>query len=206
LDFGIGFDHESPGGQDAVAGVVDRSAPVRSLDQLYSQALGLAPVFAGLCESLARASNAVVDHPPEDPEDSLGPASPAGPVCGRLEHWVRRRFVKSPARAIEKALVCYGGDVSRLVDVCRGRLAFDSLADLAGCLESVGADRSFRIARAKDRISHSDEARACGGFRVRAGPANSVFFVAVFDAGFASLPMGCARCRQERGRDHDPHG
>ena len=35
---------------------------------------------------------------------------------------VRRGRLKSPFRAAEKALTCYGGDVSRLLDLCRCRI------------------------------------------------------------------------------------
>ena len=49
----------------------------------------------------------------------------AGPD-GVLEQWIRAGLVKAPAAAASKAAVWYGGDVSRVVDVCRVRLAAES--------------------------------------------------------------------------------
>ena len=41
--------------------------------------------------------------------------------------WVRSGWLKAPSRAGAKAAGCYGGDVSRLVDACRARIAFESV-------------------------------------------------------------------------------
>lgn len=41
---------------------------------------------------------------------------------------------------MQKAWECYGGDVSRLLDVARARLAFSDSDSLARCLELIAAD------------------------------------------------------------------
>ena len=43
--------------------------------------------------------------------------------------------IKAPSRGIEKADAAYGGDVSRLLDVCREAIVFENVRDLADCLE-----------------------------------------------------------------------
>ena len=77
------------------------------------------------------------------------------------------RRLKDPARAAEKARVCYGGDVSRLLDICRLQVSFNSVQDLAACLDMVVYDRRVRIVRLKNMLSPRQNASLTGGFRVR---------------------------------------
>ncbi len=35
------------------------------------------------------------------------------------ELWIAKGWLKAPWRAAEKAVICYRGDVSRVVDICR---------------------------------------------------------------------------------------
>ncbi len=58
---------------------------------------------------------------------------------------------------MEKATVCYGGDVSLLLDVCRARVLFEGAADLEACLRAVIADGSgARVVRVKSRLPAPD--------------------------------------------------
>jgi hypothetical protein len=54
------------------------------------------------------------------------PGALFGPQAGTggLQQWILRGLIKQPERAIEKATVCYGEDVSRLLDVFRARALF----------------------------------------------------------------------------------
>jgi hypothetical protein len=66
-----------------------------------------------------------------------------------------------------KAALCYGGDASRLLDVCRARIVFDSVPDLVSCLRvmllpSAGA----RIRRIRNSMRPGFEEALAGGFRV----------------------------------------
>ena len=55
-------------------------------------------------------------------------------------------------------------DVSRLLDLCRQSIVFDSAADLALCLAAIRADSDVLVVRVKNRmdphpLTHSD--RSC---------------------------------------------
>ena len=134
------------------------SAPVTSLDQLYAQALGLAPVLERRCIEWATRAGGRLRMPQNLPVSDEYPA---------FRRAVERGVLKSPARAIAKALSCYGGDVSRLLDVCRCRLAFRGATELAACLELVETDRRICIVRVSNTLVPGRAARLTAGFRVR---------------------------------------
>jgi hypothetical protein len=95
---------------------------------------------------------------------------------------------------VRKALLCYDGDVSRLLDVCRARIAFDALGDLEACARRVfaaaagaatavtaeggaaaGGDGALRIRRVRNSMRPGYDGVLSGGFRV-ASPAPFPFF------------------------------
>jgi hypothetical protein len=85
-----------------------------------------------------------------------------------LQQWILRGFIKEPERAIEKATVCYGGDVSRLLDVCRARALFDGPAGILACLGAIGAPGSGAVVvRVKNSLRPGHDSRLTGGYRVR---------------------------------------
>jgi hypothetical protein len=49
---------------------------------------------------------------------------------------------------VEKALVCYEGDGSRILDVCRARLIFPDARAAAACLRSIAAEADAAAAAA----------------------------------------------------------
>ncbi len=59
----------------------------------------------------------------------------------------------------------YGGDVSRLVDVCRQSIVFDRPEDLAACLRAVAADPEVVVHRVKNRLDPAYDARTSAGYR-----------------------------------------
>ena len=61
--------------------------------------------------------------------------------------------VRACVLACEQAIRCYNGDVSRLADICRQLIVFDSLADIIGCLQEIKADPGVSIVRIKNRLS-----------------------------------------------------
>ena len=145
--------------------------PVTSLDQLYAQALTVAPLMAEMCGNLAAASGGRLDHPPAASGlASSSAASKCDPIAGvdqdsALGQWIRRRWVKAPERAAEKALLCYGGDVSRLVDICRGRIVLNGSEAVLACADRVLRDTRLRVLGIKDLVSADTDRTA--GFRVR---------------------------------------
>ena len=55
--------------------------------------------------------------------------------------------------------------MSRLVDLCRQCIVFDSLNDLAACLETIAADQDVLIVRVKNRLHPAYDSSASGGYR-----------------------------------------
>jgi hypothetical protein len=70
--------------------------------------------------------------------------------------------VKPMARAAAKARLCYGGDVSLLLDCCRRTVAVESLVGLADCLEAVAADSELDIVAVRDGITCAANSPATG--------------------------------------------
>ena len=70
-----------------------------------------------------------------------------------------------------KALCCYGGDVSRLLDVARGRIAVAGAADATCILAALGADWAVRIVRVRNytgaAAADAADRDMSGGFHVR---------------------------------------
>jgi hypothetical protein len=186
------------GGGDGLrgAGPPVPSGPLRqggpapaSLDRLWAQAVGLAPLLAPRAAAWAAAGGGAVRPPvpaaggraPTNAGDEeagpLGGSSPAGDGGddpGGQEHggdWAGcgwRGLVKDPRRAAWKARACYGGDAGRLLDLCRARLVFPDAAGAAACLRALAADPGARALRVRNGMW--DGGGGGGGFRVRNPP------------------------------------
>ena len=63
--------------------------------------------------------------------------------------------VKSVSRCIDKIDIAYGGDVSRLLDVCRQMIVFETVLDLSDCLAALLGDSTIEIVRIKNKLSHA---------------------------------------------------
>jgi hypothetical protein len=66
---------------------------------------------------------------------------------------VRPSKVKSARRCVDKADVAYKHDVSRLLDVYRETLYFDTVCDLHACLEEMRLDAEVEIVRVKSTMT-----------------------------------------------------
>ena len=73
--------------------------------------------------------------------------------------------LKNLPRTVYKLLGAYGGDVSRLLDVCRERIIFDRVQDLLKCLEVILRDEDVRIVRFKNRLDPAYNALSTVGYR-----------------------------------------
>jgi hypothetical protein len=112
---------------------------VRCLGQLYSQATAAAVRLRVLAARWALDAGCELHAGGED-----GGAD--------LPGWVRAQgAVKSPQRAAAKALLCYGGDVSQLTDICRARVLLGDPQGMAACLAAIEADGAVRVVRAASR-------------------------------------------------------
>ena len=88
-------------------------------------------------------------------------------VQAAVRGWIATRFVKNPLRAAGKAASCYRGDVSRLLDVCRARIDFRSVGELAACVRAVAAaSPAARVVRVRNLMRAGEDAWATAGFRV----------------------------------------
>jgi hypothetical protein len=161
--------------QRGLPGTHDEAHPVRSLTRLYSQAGVVAARLRARAAAWAAASGSAL-HPRPDPSPFLRLPSSAtlltdeeggGHSGAGLAEWIRTGLVKSPERAVEKALVCYEGDVSRVVDICRVRLEVDGPAQAAAAAAAVEADPAVRVVRVKNSMLLAHAAHDTAGFRVR---------------------------------------
>ena len=84
--------------------------------------------------------------------------------------------LKPPQRALEKLMRCYDFEVSRLLDICRQTIYFESVEDLSACLESIFHDKEFKIVRLKQRLDAEYDSSYSGGYR-----SNLIFFLLVFN-------------------------
>ncbi len=83
-----------------------------------------------------------------------------------LEH-IRAPKLKSAGRCVDKADIAYRGNVSRMMDICRESVYFDTVRDLHACLEMISADESIDIVRVKSTMStsYSNKALSFSGYR-----------------------------------------
>ena len=132
--------------------------PVRSVCQLYSQALCVAPLLFSACSDWAARSGGRLDRYQVD-------YTPSRLFPETLQRWMLAGVIKEPGRAIAKLLACYDGDVSCLLDVCRCRIVFDSVAGMARCLEVVAGPGPAHVVRVKNGLAAGHDAAASGGFR-----------------------------------------
>jgi hypothetical protein len=87
-------------------------------------------------------------------------------VQAAVRGWIAARLVKNPARAAAKAVGCYGGDVSRLLDVCRARATFGSVDALAAGVRAAAEAPGVRVVRVKNLMREPGDSWWTGGFRV----------------------------------------
>ena len=183
------------GNLDSVAGKFDPGNPVKSLDQVYAQAAAVVYFLRPMCAWWAAQTNGALDHPPppdaaardsggtarNDSADvgvhvsggdeggkSIGTGADCAGVSDLVAEWVKARHIKDPARAIEKLMVCYAGDASRLLDVCRARICFAGVADLHRCTATVFASAPFvHVVGVKNSLRPDYDTRLTAGYRVR---------------------------------------
>ena len=105
-------------------GVATSLEPLTSIDSLFQQAACLRPIMQRKVDQylsiIPRADRAYRVAPMR-----LGEGSSTAVVMA----------LKQPERAIQKALRCYGGDCSRILDICRDAVVFDRLEELQLMLE-----------------------------------------------------------------------
>lgn len=159
-----------------LVGTVDETNPVKSLDQLYLQASGVSPILREHVLKWSEGSDALLPFMRPSPDgtsiintfESHAKATQgfvsfsSGKANGGGVKWAK---LKSPERASEKAMRSYGGDVSRLLDICRQQIVFHSMGDLVRCLGQIADDGGVRVVRVKNRMSRGYDANSSMGYR-----------------------------------------
>jgi len=77
-------------------------------------------------------------------------------------HWP---LLKRSTRAVEKLARVYKGNVSRLSDIVRFSLFFDTFADLTQALGVIVTDFDVKVERVKSRMSLVHDGNATAGYR-----------------------------------------
>jgi hypothetical protein len=115
----------------------------RSIDTLFQQAACLRPILQRKMEAY------------------VGTIPHACRIGGSLQ-----TPLKEPTRAVEKTQRVYGGDCSRLLDICRDCLVFDDLEDLVVMLDRLRKDPEIKIVRIKNRLDPNyDSSTLSAGYR-----------------------------------------
>ncbi|EKX53531.1 hypothetical protein GUITHDRAFT_100517 [Guillardia theta CCMP2712] len=139
-------------------------SPVKSLDQLYAQAILVYPLFLRKVQHIAHIAGGYFAGRGED-----GAASYISwrEAAGKPEEEAKIKWagLKGSTRAVEKIVRSYGGDVSKLVDVVREAIVFDSLQDLSVAVQAITRDSEIRVMRIKNRFDEAYDARGSAGYR-----------------------------------------
>ena len=178
----------------ALVDIIDNYSGTRvdSLDQLYFQAHCLHPILLDKVKKWAIASSGLfpVRSESEDSDHSRAGVnyikwteierdpSIASRVC-----WAK---VKSVERAIEKIVRTYKHvstlyffllvgidlnvdllpqDVSKLIDICRQCIVFETVSDLMDCLVAIAGDDDTSIVRIKNRLDPAYDSALSAGYR-----------------------------------------
>lgn len=136
--------------------------PLRSLDQLFVQATCLMPLLMDKVCKWAAGCRGLFPRAGIGGESAAEAYALYNPAAHRTFKWCG---LKSAHRAIEKVIRAYGQDVSRLLDVCRQAIVFETLRDLAACLGTIADDDDVVVLRVKNRYDPAYDAEASWGYR-----------------------------------------
>ena len=73
--------------------------------------------------------------------------------------------LKQHRRTVEKLMRVYNNDVSRLVDVSRQSIVFDTFTDLTMCLGEIVTDLDVKVERVKSKMSMTYDSSTTAGYR-----------------------------------------
>ena len=141
----------------------DIPSPIRSLDQLYSQATILDILLREKVGFWAHRSSGIVKA------KTLNATSeePSYVSFNTSEGSYQQisSSLKPTERALEKLLRCYDCDPSRLLDCCRQRIIFDNVENIITCLEVIHGDTDLKVLRMKNMLDSNFDPRVTAGFR-----------------------------------------
>uniref|UniRef100_A0A7S0ELT7 Uncharacterized protein n=1 Tax=Hanusia phi TaxID=3032 RepID=A0A7S0ELT7_9CRYP len=140
---------------------VDRDgAMITSLHRLYSQAIGLQVILADKVKQWAAQSRGYLVVEEEDGRKAFITWEEASALREASAHPYLLSIipVKAVDRTIEKVSRSYGGDVCRILDICRARIVFDDIEGVSRCLLAMQNDGQVEILRLKGRMTQEEVA------------------------------------------------
>ncbi|EKX31665.1 hypothetical protein GUITHDRAFT_122152 [Guillardia theta CCMP2712] len=142
-----------------------RECEGKDLDQLYSQAVLVSPMFLSKVQSWAEASDGyfLMNIPSAKRKHYLRwrDCKDDSSKLSRIK-WAS---IKNANRAIEKILLLCNGDTSKLTDVVRQTIVFKELRQLVECVEVIINDPEVEVVRIKNRLDPDYDASTSGGYR-----------------------------------------
>ena len=178
--------------QELVEGINTKLVPpkeidaTKGLDARYKEALVCHHMFRQLCQEKALMFDgffAVEEHAPRSHQmsqetlDLEQQTLDRATATKKFVKWkdvqgteeadrIKWTTVKSVDRAIEKLYRTYNFDASRLLDLVRETISFESIAQLRACLANLAEDPCVRIIRIKSQLRREFNARvSSGGYR-----------------------------------------
>ena len=153
---------------------IDHLLKVLSLDQLYAQAAGLHPILQEKVQQWALESRGYfrTNHeahnsgmPTESVREAMFVKWEDAVRDSRLRSTIKWGKIKGIPRSIEKLLRSYGSDPSKLLDVCRQSIVYDSVADLCHGVKAIQEDPEVFVVRCKNRLDPDCNAAYSAGYR-----------------------------------------
>eukprot|EP00293_Proteomonas_sulcata_P013055 CAMPEP_0184293366 /NCGR_PEP_ID=MMETSP1049-20130417/4820_1 /TAXON_ID=77928 /ORGANISM="Proteomonas sulcata, Strain CCMP704" /LENGTH=297 /DNA_ID=CAMNT_0026601329 /DNA_START=225 /DNA_END=1118 /DNA_ORIENTATION=- len=140
----------------------DFKNPIKSLDQLYTQGKFAWMIMREFLKQVA------LDHRGKFKSRFGGePVLWSEVACkDDADSLIAWPPLKSMGRAVEKCIRIYGDDVSRVTDVVRMSILFDTVADLLACLKAIGRNNEVEILRIKNKFDTGYNDPLKSGFRV----------------------------------------
>jgi len=135
-----------------LAGDAHEEGRITSLFQVYAQAGGVDLLLKKKVQSWALLSGGWFPR-----------------IGGGFVHWKTVRAnpraqreimwgeLKDRARAIDKVLRFYDGDVSKVLDICRQTIVFDNIEDLSHCVAVMRQDKEVQVVRVKNRMDPEEQ-------------------------------------------------
>jgi len=143
---------------------IDKGNVVDSYDQLFTQSILLHGILREKIKVWALGSQGYLPVIDSNGENRFvkWEAAQGDPELRKIVKWP---LIKRSSRAVEKLARVYNGDVSRLGDIVRFSLFFDTFTDLTQALGCIVTDFDVKVERVKSRMSLKHDGDATAGYR-----------------------------------------
>ena len=144
-----------------------KANPVRSCDQLYVQGMLVHGILGKKVLEWAASSQGYVAARPGASGPGVNNFVKWADIKDEPEVWrkVKWPLLKKSGRMRQKLRRVYKGDASRLADIVRFSLFFDTFTDLTLALGVIVTDFDVKVERVKSRLSLKHDGNATAGYR-----------------------------------------